>query len=103
MNIEAYLKGGKSVCPFAARSSRLYATIGDRPSEKDISKFPQRQAWGWSSFETGLGVDVLLPKGKKLDLHGADYSTHLAEVAAERVATGLCKLGYAVRIGELSQ
>lgn len=31
MNFEAFIRGGGSVCPFAARSQRLYATIGDRP------------------------------------------------------------------------
>lgn len=72
-------------------------------SKKDISKFPLRQAWGWSDFVTGLGVDIHLPKGKKLDLHGADYSAHLAKGAAEKVADGLRKLGYGVRIGRLSR
>ncbi len=93
--------------------SWLLTLTADRPidegdlrrvlSKKDISKFPLRQAWGWGDFVTGLGVDVLLPEGKKLDLHGADYSAHLAADAAEKVASGLRKLGYDVRVGRLSR
>lgn len=70
-------------------------------SKDDISKFPQRQAWGWSSFTTGLGVDVDLPEGKSLRLCGAYYSAHLAESAAEKVASGLRGLGYVVRLGAI--
>lgn len=72
-------------------------------SDKDISKFPQRQSWGWSSLETGLGVDVDLPEGRTLRLCGADFSAHLAEGAAEKVASGLRRLGYEVRTGRLSR
>ncbi len=72
-------------------------------SKDDISKFPERQAWGWPSFSTGLGVDVDLPEDRSLTLCGADYSAHLAEAAAKKVASGLRKLGYVVRIGRLSQ
>ena len=72
-------------------------------SGKDVSKFPQRQGWGWSSFYNGLGVDVDLPVGPALRLCGADYSAHLAEDVAEKVASGLRSLGYEVRKGGLSQ
>jgi len=71
-------------------------------SDRDISKFPERQAWGWPGSTTGLGVDVNLPKGRKLSISGADWSLHRAETAADKVASGLGRLGYAIRKGELS-
>ena len=69
---------------------------------RDVSKFPERQLWGWSSLSTGLGVDVALPEGSALRLRGAGYSAHLAEDAAKTVAAGLRRLGYKVRTGRLS-
>ena len=72
-------------------------------SDKDVSKFPQRQDWGWPSSATGLGVDVDLPEGKSLTLCGAYWSAHLSKEAAEKVASGLRRLGYRIRVGRLSQ
>jgi hypothetical protein len=70
-------------------------------SDEDISTFPKRQAWGWPSSSTGLGVDVDLPRGKSLRICGADFSAHLAEGAARGVAAGLRKFGYRIRVGTL--
>jgi hypothetical protein len=72
---------------------RALPSIGE-----DLSKFPGRQSWGWSSLSTGLGVDVSLPKGQTLTLSGAYYSAHLAEKAAEKVALSLRSLGYDIII-----
>lgn len=68
----------------------------------DLHTFPYRQEWGWPSSFTGLGVDVDLPVHRTLCLCGADFSAHLAQKSAVKVARGLMRLGYTVHIVKLS-
>jgi len=57
-----------------------------------------RQSWGWSA-----GVDIYNPQNKTLKLHGSySMSGDIAEESAKFISVGLKKLGYKIRIGEIS-
>lgn len=65
-----------------------------------MGSFPLRQEWGWpGSLIPQVGVDVLLPEGNVLRLHGA-LSTRGEDAAALIVARGLRELGYQIEVGE---
>jgi hypothetical protein len=70
-------------------------------SGKDMSLFPNRQAWGWPSTATGLPTDVQLPTGRILCVIGAWFSSQFAEDTANTLAARLRERGYIIQVGAL--
>lgn len=67
----------------------------------DVSKFPHRQAWGWSSLSIGK-TDVWLPSGNVLRVSGAWFSEKYAHERAREIAKLLMtKKRYHLVVGEL--
>lgn len=71
-------------------------------SGKDMARFPSRQAWGWSSSETGLKTDIHLPSGRSIRVSGAWFSSQFAQDTANLLAARLRENGYVVRVGALT-
>ena len=67
---------------------------------RDVSKFPARQAWGWSSLTIGK-TDVNLPKDNILSISGAWFSEKYAQERAQEIAKLLIEKRYAITVGTL--